>query len=300
MGLWSAVRRSAVMCAVCALPFDAASAATLRLPAGTHVSLTLQHHITSSQTPGGTPIYFRVADDIKAQDQILIAKGTLVSGRMEATRERGALASSGSFNFGVRFVPAVDGQNVRVIASLSRNARSRDGALVGWTFFWGLPGLITKGVDAYALRGSELDAEVLSDKLVTIPDTAAAVPTSPPATGTAEISHHQYGSSRNQTISVYLEKAGRLPPLTLGVASGSVGGSTVTSARLLRINGQEPGEGIAAQTIDQKGIAFDSWSLLRYCDNGANPIEILLTLGSGDSAIARYSLPVKLIAKDLK
>jgi hypothetical protein len=289
--------------ALCLLPFAVAHAESVRLPAGTHLSLTLQHHITSSRTPGGTPIYFRVAEDFRLQDKVLIAKGALVTGRMEATKERGALAASGSFNFGVRFVPAVDGQNIRVIANLSRNARSRDGALVGWTIFWGLPGLVTRGVDAYALRGMELDAEVLSDKLVAIPDVPAIQPAPATAAATVDISHHQLGASRNQPVQVYLEKPNSLPPLLLGLASkdrASHGESSIASARLLHINGQEPGEPISANSTDASGLTFDAWSVVKYCDTGSNTLEVLLTLQSGETAIARYALPVRLVAKGLK
>jgi hypothetical protein len=114
---------------------------TVRLTGGTRFPLELAHHLTSGYTPAGSPVYFRVLSDVRVGDQVLIRGGTVVEGRMQATGDRKMNATSGTMNFSVRHVPAVDGQNVRVIATVSQEGRDRDGALLGWVFMWGALGM---------------------------------------------------------------------------------------------------------------------------------------------------------------
>lgn len=278
-----------------------AVAATAKLPAGTHLALQLQHHITSSQTPGGSLIYFRVRDDLLAQGRAVVRKGTLVTGKMDVVTERGTLASAGSLTFGIRFVPAVDGQNIRIISSMSRTARSRDGALIGWTLFWGFPGLFTRGVDAYVMRGTELDGEVLSDKAIEVPDTDDAVAT-PAATQTrvVRIANHSFAGARGRPVTVSLERARNLSALAFELPTlvdPDLDAARIKSAKLVSVNGQQIPEDITAASSVQNKLTFDTWSVLKYCDTGTNTLDILLELDGGDAVTASYDLPVQLIRK---
>lgn len=275
-------------------------AAPVRLNAGTHLTLELMHHITSSETPSGSTVYFRVRDDTLAQGQVVIRKGTIVTGRMESTTDRGAVGVSGSLNFGVRYVPAIDGQNVRVLASMSSNGRSRDNALIGWSIFWGLPGLLTHGVNAFARRGAELDAEVLSDKLISIEDAAMpAAGAAPPPSLQFAIEQHLLGTVRNRTVELNLEKVRDLPVLTFkGKLENPIGAAVpVKSAQLVAVNGQSIAESVVATKSAADDFGFNAWAVAKYCDDGTNNLEFRVTMGDGQTAVAHYALPVAIKVK---
>jgi hypothetical protein len=271
-------------------------AAEARLLAGTHVALTLAHHITSSQTSGGSPVYFRVRDDILSRDgRTVIRKGTLVRGQMAAAQERGRIGSSGAMNFGVRFVPAVDGQNIRVIANLAATGRDRSGAVVGWTIFWGWFGLITKGMDSYALRGAELDAEVLSDKVIAVTDTEpqtspTVVDDRPPVL----LAAHSLGTSRVRPMPVNMERLAMLKPLTFEWPRQKRADTkpAVKSARVAAINGSAP-----IDAIESSSMSFDAWQILKYCDDGDNVLRFEVALEDGSMIDARYTLPIRFAMK---
>ncbi len=279
----------------------AAESSAARLQGGTHFDLELAHHITSGQTAAGSPIYFRVVDDVKSQDSVLIRKGTVVEGRMQATGDRKMNATSGTMNFGVRYVPAVDGQTVRVIATVSRAGRDRDGALLGWVVMWGFFGLMTKGVDAYAMRGAVLDAEVLSDRLV-VPTVASLGDPSQENQGAAgdarsvTATEHRLGTETNRPVVVSLERARKFADVFFGLPNGI----TLQSAVLTAVNGTAVPESVPASSIASSALSFPTWDIVKYCDDGANKLLIRGKSTDGEWLAIDYSLPVKLERKVVK
>jgi hypothetical protein len=276
---------------LCALP-PMLPAETARLQAGTHIALQLVQHITSGHTPAGSPVYFRVKEDMRIGEAVVVRKGTLVRGQMTGAAGRGAVGASGNMNFGVRFVPAVDGQNVRVIASLSSAGRDRSNALVGWTILWGWFGLITKGADAYALRGAELDAEVLSDKVVEV-DGAPAVEPAPADITPVALAGHVVGTNQARTVSLDFERFRRgTIRFTLPGAKKKADAPAVSRARITAIN-----DLVLPEPVESDGLTFDLWQVLRYCDEGDNHLVFRLTGSDGAEITATYALPVKFVLR---
>lgn len=270
---------------------NAAESPAFRLQGGTHFNLELAQHITSSQTPAGSPIYFRVVDDVLSQGRVLIRKGTVVEGRMQATSDRRMLGTSGAMNFGVRYVPAVDGQNVRVLASVARDGRDRDGAVVGWVIWWGVFGLMTKGVDAYAMHGARLDAEVLSDRLIVPgekPNEAGG-----PLLNVVAATGHRYAGARNKLVSFSLERA----PKAATLAFMLPGSLAPESATLAAVNGMPPPETPRAVSTAGGAIEFNAWDVIKYCDDGTNKLRLRALLPGNESLDVDYELPVKLERK---
>jgi hypothetical protein len=264
-----------------------------RLSAGTHITLQLAQHITSGQTPAGSPVWFRVKDDVQVGNETVVRKGSLVRGQMNASSQRGSIGSSGSMNFGVRFIPAVDGQNIRVIATLGSAGRDRGNALVGWTLMWGWFGLVTKGVDAYAIRGSEMDAEVLSDKVIEIPVIQAAVTEDSP-NARVMLAGHVVGTVRSKAVPLNFErfKRGSISFQLPGEdRNGKKLGPTVQAVRITAVNGLVPPE-----MIESRSLTFDTWQLLQHCDDGANALDFHITTSEGEMN-ATYVLPVKIVQR---
>jgi hypothetical protein len=273
------------------LPAWAADVPT-RLPGGTRFTLELAHHITSGRTPAGSPVFFRVADDVIAGDRVVIRKGTVVEGRMQAIGNRGVVGTSGSINFGVRYVPAVDGQNIRVLATVANQGRSRDGAVVGWVIMWGIFGLVTKGVDAYALRGAPLEAEVLSDRDIK----SEFAPQVAPETSfgrTVSFVAARVGKNKIQSMEFSLERATEKQPLALELPQDV----SPASVSLVSVNGISTIKPVAALRIAGGRVEFDAWDVIKYCDHGSNDLRFEIAQADGSIVEGIFSLAVQLKRK---
>jgi len=249
----------------------------VRLPAGMSVPLELQHHINSGYTPVGSPVYFRVAHDVTIDGQTLIAGGTLVTGHMERAAERRMLGKSGSMSVVVEAIRAVDGAVVRVDADLDKQGRSRAGATVAWTLFWGLPGLVTRGVNPYMEKGAELIAIIRDDATI---DPANALPDAArPEPGlAAKITQHRWNNDRANTEKKFdIERKTTMKPVSFTVElpegiSDPVG--SLASLQLLEVDGVPVPEETRATASASDRATFDGWAIARYCRDGENTLTI--------------------------
>lgn len=259
----------------------------VRIPAGMSVDLVLQQHINSAYTPTGSPVYFRVARDVMVNGQTLIAKGTLVTGRMQQAQDRGMVGRSGSMSLTVRSAKAVDGTEVPIEADLSKQGRSRAGATVAWTLFWGIPGLVTHGVNPYLEKGSEIVATVLTEVAVD-PGNALSPPAAVAAGLTVGITGHQLaGGRRNGDMKFDIERKTNLKTIAFDVdLPGEIADpeKTLAGMELLEVDGVPVPEQVKAMSATRKSAVFDGWAIARFCTDGVNT----LTLGGVDGKGQRY------------
>ena len=264
-----------------------AMAEPVRIPVGMSVDLELQQHVNSAYTPTGSPIYFRVARDVVIGGQTLIGKGTLVTGRMQQAQNRGMVGRSGSMSLTVRSVKAVDGTDVPIEADLSKQGRSRTGATVAWTLFWGIPGLVTHGVNPYLEKGAEITATVLAEVAVD-PANAIAPPPAPTAGLTAQVTgHKQAGGRRNADLKFDIERKTNLKTVAFDVslpAEISDADKTLANIELLEVDGVAVPEQVKAMSASKGSAEFDGWSIVRFCHDGVNT----LTFGGVDGTGRRY------------
>jgi hypothetical protein len=279
----------------------AVQAAPVKLPSATSIDLELQHNITSAYVPAGTPIYFRVAHDVVVDGQILIARGTLVTGSMRAAVDRSATAVSGSMTLGIRFVRAVDGKQVRVVADMTRQGRDRGDAMAWWTIFWGLPGLLTQGKNAHVERGAIVVAQVLNETLI---ETAAAhdVPDAPPAVAPLQgsITGHKYIDHTDSILKLRVEDNKKLGSMKFsvksppGIAELTAEGTTF---ELIAVDGVAVPEKVLAAATGPGFATFDTWSIVRFCRDGTTELRFRATTAHGEIYDATYPLQIKIISK---
>lgn len=273
----------------------------VKIPVGMSVALELQHHVNSAYTPTGSPIYFRVARDVVIGGQTLIAKGTLVTGKMEQAQDRGMVGRSGSMTLAVRTVKAVDGTDVPIEADLSKQGRSRAGATVAWTLFWGIPGLVTHGVNPYMEKGTEISAAVLSEVAVDPALAAPPPPAAPAAVSAATISWYKPENRKRDTeIKFDLERKTGLGSIEFGISlpGGAADPDKVLGGmELVDVDGVPVPERVAAMSA-KKGVAvFDGWSIVRFCRDGVNTLGFEGSDAAGQRYRASYQLRVKVKKK---
>jgi hypothetical protein len=289
-----------IMLSLCA---DWSVAEPALLPAGMSVPLVLQHHVSSSYTPVGAPVYFRVARDVTIDGQTLIARGALAKGNMAHTTEPGMVGKSGSMNLQLDSVPAVDGTIVRIDADLDMQGRSRGAATVGWTIFWGLPGMITRGVSPYLEKGAELVATVTSD--ATIDPANAIVPANTNESGLrAVITKHVWEDKHANSVKVLdIERKTRLKTIAFTVVlpdADADDGPTMSNLQLLEVDDVPVPEETDALAISHGAAIFDGWSIARYCVDGTNALRFGGVDSNGQQFHASYQLPFKIKKKKRK
>jgi hypothetical protein len=281
----------AVMIGATSPPTPAAESALL--PSGTPILLELQHHITSAYTAPGSAIRFRVAEDLVIGGRTLVVAGTPVTGRMRQTGDRAMLGASGSMTFAVDFVPAADGQQLRVIANETHQGRDRGNALAGWTLFWGLPGLMTRGVHSYLARGTRFQALVLHDRRI-----GDALPVSPPAavladaTASGRVLRHRFSETRADPLRLDFERDRALGTVQFFVEAPA--GTDLAGFRLVAVDGAALDEPVAALSATPDSFSFDSWSLLRYCRHGSTTLGWLGSGADGQPVGFEYKLAVEI------
>jgi len=276
-----------------------AASAGVKLPAGVVVNLELQQTLTSAYTVTDAPVYFRVKDDVRIDDHVLIRSGTLVTGRMVNAQGQQRMAQNGSFSYDVHFVPAVDGQNIRVIAGATRAGRDRSDTLATGVILWGVFGLLTHGANAWIERGAILEAQVLSDRMIDVDKPAAQSPQVIDAWHATSKGHH-FDFTSAGVIEVNLEKSRNLDTVHFDLQpdpATPLPGAEPLRWQLVALDGAPLPQPIAALRVDAKGVVFDSWALLQYCHDGDNVVGFRAILPDNTSVGAQDTIPVHFAVK---
>lgn len=302
MNLRSITLRSSAACAIASLSMIAHGEPVI-LPAGMAIPLTLQHHVNSGYTAAGSNVYFRVADDVIVGEQVLVQKGTLVAGKMEQATNRGMVGKPGMMALEVASVPAVDATPVPVDADVSKQGRSRGAATLGWTIFWGLPGLATRGVNPYMMKGESLLATVSADTPIE-PDVDVAAPVPSDIGPAYEITEHRWkGDLANGKKLIDIERTGNLKTVSFKLkmpAGVTDPAGALGSLRLMQVDGVAVPDEVRVLSVSQDSALFDAWSIARYCNDGTTSLLFMGTGPDGKPFHAIRELNVEIKRKKVK
>ncbi|MGH8313649.1 MAG: hypothetical protein ACRETU_00675 [Steroidobacterales bacterium] len=280
-----------------------AQAEPVKLPAGMRVVLELQHHVTSGYVPTGSPIYFRVAKDVQIGGVTLIRQGTLVTGKMELASSRGMVGHSGSMSLGVRTVKAVDGTEVPVEADLSKQGRSRTGATVAWTLFWGIPGLVTKGVNPYLERGTNVEADVTTETAIDPalePPPAAAAEQSQSTVLPFTVKNFKFLNGTTDKLKFDIERSKDLKTVTFQTtlpAEVTDPLAILSTQGLVAVDGVPVPYEIRAKSATPKSMTFDGWTITQFCRDGVTELKFRGQAPCGQILESVYQMHVKVAKK---
>jgi hypothetical protein len=278
-----------------------ASAEPLKVPPGTPVELELQHHVTAGYIEPGSPIYFRIARDVQVEGRTVIAAGTLAQGRMIDAQERGRIGRSGTMSLGVKQIRAVDGSWVAVDADLSKQGRSRAGATVGWVVFWGLPGLITKGVNPYLERGSIIDGSVMAEATVD-PDKAPSPEPAPDPSDARPfaITAHAFEKAKDPELKFDIERDKPLHTITFTVeppADVVDPAAFMQGIELVSVDGKPVPVNVRPTATTATTMTFDGWSVVQFCHDGATRLGFHARTADGVEYAGERELLIKVLKK---
>ena len=165
--LQNALVGAVALCLVSLSSTDAL-ARSVRLPAGTVVTVTTTQLYDSSNTTAGQSVILTVAADVQVQGDVVIKAGSAAAGTIQDAQEAQMLGQGGQLSIALNSVQTIDGQSVPVTGSLSaRGSDETAGTVVGAVFCPLF--LLNQCVEATIAQGTQGRAILLSEVMVDVP-----------------------------------------------------------------------------------------------------------------------------------
>jgi len=157
-----------------ASPQDTA-AKMITLHDGTPVHLYLMDDLTSKKSKDGDIVRFKVREDARVDDVVIIAAGSAVTGHVVAVRRRGFAGRSGKLDLAVDYALAVNGSkiplrgNPALTGASNGEAAAAGAAAIVLIMPVATPAaLLIRGSDADIHKGTMLNAYVNGDQVVSV------------------------------------------------------------------------------------------------------------------------------------
>src|SRR5215216_7119413 len=138
------------------------------IPDGTEFTVVTIDEITSKTAAEGDPLNFKVAEDVKIDGQVVIAKDTLVKGVVAQAKKAGMMGRGGSLGIRVESSTTVDNQKIKLRSSKGKEGDDKTGTTVALVVLFGPLGFLKKGKNAVIKPGTEIKVYVDEEKKVTI------------------------------------------------------------------------------------------------------------------------------------
>lgn len=268
------------------------------IPAGTEVELELLHHLNSKYCPTGSAVYLRVSEDVLQDGQVVIRKGTRVTGKIEEASKSKTMGRAGSLNFTVQRLEAVDGSLVAVDATIMSKGRKRAGATVGMVVAFGLPGLFSKGRMAFAEKGTVYSASLALDREV---DLAAGGDTA--GTAVAAVGHGARITCLDAPLTLKIEKGKKLEPIRFRVTPTDdyrTEDLNLESLQLVQVDDLVLPKPVSVDSVSGNEVSFDGWSIMQFCDEGNSTLHFRGKLHDNTAFGAETKTALTIMKKEKK
>lgn len=148
------------------LPLCPFRAKTIEIPDGTEIAVVTTETISSKTATEGDPLTFKMDEDLKINDVIVIAKGTLVKGYVSNAEKNGHFGKAGKLGIRVESTKTVDNQTIKLRASKGKEGDSKTGTTVALVVLFGPLGFLKHGKNAEIKEGTKL--KVFTDEAKTV------------------------------------------------------------------------------------------------------------------------------------
>ena len=143
------------------------------VPAGAEVMVLTKTDLSSNTVFVGERLAFEVARDVIVNGRVVIAKGAPVEAVVTLAKPRKSFGRGGKLGISVETVTAVDGQKIKLQATLKEQGEGRKGEVAFLTILGGpLGGVLfgeeLKGSNARVKAGTEIKAETAEEKAVSV------------------------------------------------------------------------------------------------------------------------------------
>ncbi len=126
------------------------------VPDGTEIKVSVIDEINGNKVAEGDPLTFKVVEDVKINDKIVIAKDTIAKGTVSAAKKNGMMGKGGTLSIRVESTQTVDGQKLNLRSAKSGDGGNNTGSTVALTVLFGPLGLLRYGKVARIRAGKIL------------------------------------------------------------------------------------------------------------------------------------------------
>jgi len=136
------------------------------IPDGTEFTVVTVDEITSKTAAEGDPLNFKVAEDVKIDGQVVIAKDTLVKGIVAQAKKAGMMGRGGTLGIRVESSTTVDNQKIKLRSSKGKEGDDKTGTTVALVVLFGPLGFLKKGKNAVIKPGTPIKVYTDEEKKV--------------------------------------------------------------------------------------------------------------------------------------
>lgn len=126
------------------------------VPDGTEFTVVTVEEINSKTASEGDPLTFKVAEDVKVNGQVVIAKDTLVKGVVAQAKKAGMMGRGGTLGIRVESTMTVDNQRLKLRSSKGKEGEDKTGTTVALVVLFGPLGFLKHGKNAKIKPGTEI------------------------------------------------------------------------------------------------------------------------------------------------
>ncbi|HKS27625.1 MAG TPA: hypothetical protein VJS44_07385 [Pyrinomonadaceae bacterium] len=137
-------------------------ASEITLPDGLEFEVVTTEEISSKTATEGDPLTFKVAEDVKVNGQVVIAKDAIVKGTVSNAEKSGRMGKSGKLGIRIESTTTTDGQKLRLRASKGKTGDDKTGTVIALSVLVSPLFLLKRGKDAKIKPGTKL--KVFSDE----------------------------------------------------------------------------------------------------------------------------------------
>ena len=136
------------------------------IPDGTEFTVVTVDEITSKTAVEGDPLTFKVAEDVKIDGQIVIAKDTIVKGTVAESKKSGRMGKGGSLGIRVESTMTIDNQKLKLRSTKGKEGDDKTGTTVALVVLFGPLGFLKKGKNAVIKPGTQIKVYTDEEKKV--------------------------------------------------------------------------------------------------------------------------------------
>jgi|SRR5688572_12611201 len=147
-------------------PAHATTANVKVIPDGTEFTVVTTEEITSKTASEGDPLTFKVAEDVKIDGEVVIAKDSVVKGIVASAKKAGMMGRGGSLGIRVESTMTVDNQRLKLRSSKGKEGDDKTGTTVALVVLFGPLGFLKKGKNAKIAPGTQIKVYTDEEKRV--------------------------------------------------------------------------------------------------------------------------------------
>ena len=138
------------------------------VPDGTEFTVVTIDEISSKTAAEGDPLTFKVAQDVRIDGQVVIAKDTLAKGTVAQAKKAGMMGRGGTLGIRVESATTVDNQKLKLRSTKGKEGDDKTGTTVALVVLFGPLGFLKKGKNAVIKPGTEIKVYTDEEKKVAV------------------------------------------------------------------------------------------------------------------------------------